>query len=212
MSARGMLLVTALLWMPLTGPAAASADPAVRDESYVDSDGRRVLQQSIDVPAGVAAVWAACTTSEGFRSWAAPVAAIELRLGGMLETSYDARAGIGAPGNIRSEIVAYVPQRMIAMRNRQAPPGTPFDAGTFQTLHTVLLLQALDEGSTRVTVVQPGYGSGELYDGVYRHFAWGNGWTLERLRERFVNGPVDWGKLSARRVERSQAPGAASPR
>jgi uncharacterized protein YndB with AHSA1/START domain len=175
---------------------AAAADSPVRDESYVDAEGRRVLQQSVEVPAAVADVWAAWTTSEGFRSWAAPVAAIDLRLGGLMETSYDVRAGLGAPNNIRNEIVAFVPRRMLAMRNRQAPPNTPFDAATFQSLHTVLLMEPLGDKSTRVTVVQPGYGSGAAYDGVYRHFAWGNGWTLERLRERFVKGPADWSRMA----------------
>ena len=176
-------------------PPACAAEPAVRDESYVEADGSRVLQQSIEVPADLAEVWAACTTSAGFRSWAAPVAAVDLRLGGFIEASYDASRALGAPDNIRNEIVAFVPLRMLAIRNRQAPASTAFDATTFQSLHTVMLFEPLGERRTRVTIVQPGYGRGELYDGVYRHFAWGNGWTLQRLRERFIQGPADWSRV-----------------
>jgi uncharacterized protein YndB with AHSA1/START domain len=137
-------------------------------------------------------VWEACTTSAGWREWAAPVAAVDLRLGGTIEASYDPKVPIGSPANVRNEIVAYVPQRMLAIRNVHAPAGVPFDAVTFRRLHTVLLLDPVGERATRVTVVQPGYGRGEPYDAVYRHFAWGNAWTLEKLRERFIRGPVDW--------------------
>jgi uncharacterized protein YndB with AHSA1/START domain len=186
-----LAMVTAAL-IGGTLAATPAAAQAVRDESHTAADGTRVLQQSIDVPAGIAEVWAAWTTSAGFREWAAPVAAVDLRLGGSIEASYDPKTPIGAPATIRNEIVAFVPRRMLAIRNVQAPPGTAFDAATFQRLHTVILFDPLADQRTRVTIAQPGYGTDERYDAVYRHFAWGNGWTLERLHERFVRGPVDW--------------------
>lgn len=190
-----MRTLLAILVATLIGGAPAAAR-AVRDESHTAADGTRVLQQSIEVPAGIAEVWAAWTTSAGFREWAAPVAAVDLRLGGSIESSYDLKTPIGAPTTIRNEIVAFVPRRMLAIRNVQAPPGTAFDAATFQRLHTVIFLEPLDDQRTRVTIAQPGYGADERYDAVYRHFAWGNGWTLERLHERFVRGPVDWTRLA----------------
>jgi hypothetical protein len=52
----------------------------------------------------------------------------------------------------------------------------------------------VDERRTRVAFVQPGYRSGEPWDTVYKHFAWGNAWTLEQLKARFEQGPVDWKK------------------
>lgn len=184
-AALGLLAATVL-------PASAQA---VRDESYTAADGSRVLQQAIEVPAGRDAVWAAFTTSDGFSSWAAPVAAVALQLGGFIEASYDPASPIGAPANIRNEIVAFAPQRMLALRNRQAPPGVPFDVAAFQRLHTVILLDPVDAGRTRVTIAMPGVGSGDAFDGVYRHFARGNGWTLQQLHKRFTSGPVDWASL-----------------
>ena len=166
----------------------------VDDQSYVAADGTRVLQQSLVVPAPAADVWTAFTTSEGFASWAAPVAFVDFRLGGYIEATYDPKGTIGAPGNIRNEIVAFVPQRMLAIRNTQAPPSTAFDAPTFQKLHTVIFLDPAGPNATRVTIVQPGYGTGEKFDGVYTHFARGNAWSLQQLAKRFAEGPAKWTK------------------
>lgn len=164
----------------------------VVDSSRTLPNGEKILEQSIVVPTSLEEAWAAFTTSEGFASWAAPVTNVDLRLGGIIESSYDPEASLGAPENIKNEIVTYVPHRMLVFKNVQAPPHTSFDAETFQRLHTVVLFEEVDPDETEITIVQPGYGQGELYDGVYRHFEAGNRWSLEKLRERFEQGPVDW--------------------
>lgn len=174
----------------------AIAASSVVDRSRIEADGTRTLDLSIEVPAAASDVWTAMTTSEGWRSWAAPVAQVDFRLGGIIETSYNPDATPGTPGNIRNEIIAYVPQRMYAIRNVQAPPKTAFDVPTFQSLHTVILIEPLDAARTRVSTIQPGYRSGEPWDTVYKHFAWGNAWTLEQLKTRFEKGPVDWKKMA----------------
>jgi uncharacterized protein YndB with AHSA1/START domain len=180
-----------------TNIAAAQTPPpayAVDDQSHVAADGTRVLQQTLVVPAPAAEVWTAFTTSEGFASWAAPVAFVDFRLGGYIEATYDPKGTIGANGNIRNEIVAFVPQRMLAIRNTRSPPSTAFDAPTFQTLHTVIFLDPVSANATRVTIVQPGYGTGEKFDGVYAQFARGNAWSLQQLAKRFAEGPAKWTK------------------
>jgi uncharacterized protein YndB with AHSA1/START domain len=174
--------------------APALATTAVVDGSRTEADGTRTMELSIEVPATAAEVWTALTTTDGWRGWAAPVAHVDFRLGGIIETSYNPAAVAGAPGNIRNEILAYVPQRMFAIRNVQAPPKTAFDVPTFQSLHTVILVDPVAPARTRVSFVQPGYRTGEPWDTVYKHFAWGNGWTLEQLKTRFVEGPIDWKK------------------
>jgi uncharacterized protein YndB with AHSA1/START domain len=181
MSHLDKLVAVPLLMSGLAGTAAASANP-VTDTSYVSAGGERVLEQSIVIDASVGKVWDAFTTTAGFRSWAAPVAEVDFRLGGIIEASYDTNGRIGAPGNIKNEIVAYVPHRMLAIRNVRAPPNTPFDAATFQKVHTVNLFEPLTPTRTRVTVVQPGFGSGAAYEVVYKFFSAGNRWSLEQLK------------------------------
>ncbi len=172
--------------------AGGAARSEVEDSSRTLPGGERILEQSIVVPATVEEVWAAFTTSDGYRSWAAPVAEVDFRLGGVIESSYDLEAESGTPGNIKNEILAYSPHRMIALKNIQAPANTRFDAEIFQRLHTVVFFEEAGPQGTRVTIAQPGYRRGDPYDGVYRHFEWGNRWSLERLRQRFEQGPIDW--------------------
>ena len=184
----------ALVLAALASASTAVAASAVIDASRAEPDGTRTMHLSIEVPAPVAEVWTALTTSDGWRGWAAPMAQVDFRLGGVIETSYNIAAAPGAHGNIRNEIIAFAPQRMFAIRNVQAPPRTAFDVPTFQSLHTVVLVDPVDERRTRVSFVQPGYRAGEPWDTVYKHFAWGNAWTLEQLKARFEQGPVDWKK------------------
>jgi len=162
-----------------------------------EADGTVTLDQRVVVNAPQEQVWQALSTSEGWRGWAAPFAAVDFRLGGFIETSYRPDAQAGSPENIRNQILAYLPKRMFAIRNVQAPPKAPFDVPTFQSLHTIVLVEPLTDRTTTVAFVQPGYRAGEPYDTVLKHFRWGNGWTLEQLKKRFDVGPVDWAKLAA---------------
>src|SRR5215472_5088211 len=104
----------------------AVADPSWRDfkhvttTSFVETSGDKALQLSVEVPASAHDVFDAFATSEGFRSWAVPVANVELKIGGSIEGSYDASAQLGNPGNIKNQIVAYVPDRLLVIRNVQA--------------------------------------------------------------------------------------------
>jgi uncharacterized protein YndB with AHSA1/START domain len=199
MAAIRTLLVAGIAGISTLLAAAAPAQEAspVTDGSFVMPDGERVLELSVVIPAPLDAVWTALTTSDGYRTWAAPVASVDARVGGIIEASYDPKATLGAPTTIRNEIVALVPRRLLVIRNVQAPPNAPFDVPTFQRLQTALWLDVLDADRTRVTLLNAGYRDGAAYDGVYRHFKAGNRWTFEKLRERFVTGPIDWAKLLA---------------
>jgi uncharacterized protein YndB with AHSA1/START domain len=176
-----------------TQVAAQRTQPAgIEDSSYRADDGTRTLRQSVVVPAAVAAVWDAFTTSEGYGSWAAPLARVDFRLGGTFETSYASDARAGSPANIVNEVVAFLPLRMLALRNRQAPPDVPFDAAAFQALHTIVLFDDLGGARTRVTVAMPGVRSDDAHERILRFFEWGNATTLAALRDRFAKGPTEW--------------------
>lgn len=204
-TALGLALLAAL------PPATCAADagvrtwrefPGVTNTSYVEPGGDRAIQLSIDVPAPVQSVYAAYATTEGFASWAVPVTRVDLRIGGVMESSYDATATIGDRNNIRNQIIAYVPQRLLVIRNIQAPPALP-DAELFQRTVTIIEFTPLDATNTRVTMTNAGYGSGEGFDRLYRNFEWGDAWSLAQLRKRFINGPVDWKAQAEQQKARS---------
>ena len=185
-----------------------AAEPTWRDfkdvsnSSFVESSGDRAIQLSVDVAAPPREVFAAFATSGGFSSWAAPVAHVDLRIGGFIEASYDSHAKIGDPGNIRNEIVGYVPDRLLVIRNVQAPPGFA-DPELFRRTATVIEFTPHDASHTRVTITNAGYGTGERWDTLYRHFEWGDAYTLAELKARFDKGPVDWTAREAKRKTES---------
>ena len=192
-SIRSALLALAAVLLASTAARAALPD-GVRETSYVLSSGERVLELAIDVPANAHDVWGALATSAGYQSWAAPVAHVDFRVGGAIETSYNPKAVVGAKTNIRNLILAIVPERAFVIRNLQAPGKTTFDAPTFQKTQTAVVLTPLDEQRTRVTLINSGYSAGALWDGVYDFFRTGNAWSLTSLRDRFAKGPTDWSK------------------
>lgn len=169
----------------------------VTNTSFVEPSGDRSLQLSVDVPASPHDVFAAFSTSAGFSSWAVPVAKIDFRVGGMIEASYDSHAKFGDPNNIRNAIVSYIPDRLLIIRNVQAPSGF-VDSALFQKTVTMIEFSPLDAKTTRVTLTNAGYGPGAGFADVYAHFEWGDAYTLHELRKRFVQGPVDWAAEEAK--------------
>ena len=186
-----------------TAAAVRAAEPSWRDfkdvanTSYREASGERSIQLSIDVPATPHDAFTAFTTSDGFSSWAVPIAKVEFRIGGYIEASYDPNAKIGDPGNIKNAIVAYVPDRILVIHNVQAPAEFA-DQELFQRTVTIIEFTALEPGRTRVTITNAGYGAGERFDTLYRHFEWGNAYTLQALKTRFDKGPVDWSAKKAK--------------
>jgi uncharacterized protein YndB with AHSA1/START domain len=154
----------------------------VVDQSFALPGGERVLQLSAVIDAPVAKVWAAFATEEGFRAWAVPLARIDLRVGGSIESSYDPKVPLGSDKTIRNEIVALVPERLMVLRNVQAPAGVPFDVAIFQATQTGMWFEPLDAGRTRLTLVNGRFLQGAAHDGVLRFFQAGNAYSLAAVR------------------------------
>jgi uncharacterized protein YndB with AHSA1/START domain len=171
-------------------PAAAQ----VKDTSFRDADGHRVQQLEAIVQAPPAKVWAAFTTDAGFSSWAVPVAHITLANDGMMESSYRLDGKVGDPDNIRNQIVAYVPNHLLVIHNVHVPKGAPFKPEFIDKIRTVIELQDLGDGRTRVIESGVGYGEGPGFDDLYKHFSAGNAEEFGLLAKLFVSGPVDWKK------------------
>lgn len=179
-----------LFVVAVAGEPAAAQTP-VADCSRVEADSQRTLCHEVIVPAPLAEVWSLWATGEGLRTWMAPVAAIELRAGAMMETSYDPNGRIGDPANIRNRIMEVEPQHLLVIQVAQAPPNFPHAHEVMQ-LVTRIEFEAVGDGATRVRVLMQNYRDGEAHDALYRHFAWGNDWTLKQLLARLADGPVDW--------------------
>jgi uncharacterized protein YndB with AHSA1/START domain len=198
---KALLLAASVL--ALAGAARAEPSwrdfPGVSNTSFTEPSGDRSLQLAITVPATPHEVFQAFATSEGFSSWAVPVAKVDLRVGGLIESSYDARAKIGDPNNIKNAILGYVPDRLLIIRNVQAPAGFA-DPELFGKTVTMIEFQPVGPKATRVMLTNAGYGQGERWSTLFGHFEWGNAYTLEKLKERFEKGPTDWAKAAERQA------------
>ena len=167
------------------GPAAAQSAGQLVDASHVEPNGHRVIQLSVEIAATPAEVWTALTTAEGWRRLGVSFAEVDFRTGGIIETGYASDAAAGAAGNIHNQIVAYVPGRMLAIRNVKAPPGFPHAAEYAQTA-TVMELDPVGQDRTRLTLTATGFAPGPAFDTLYGFFLSGNGQTLEALRDSFA--------------------------
>ena len=174
----------------LTAIAEPTKDyPKVDDTCFSEPNGDRVIRLSVEIPASANEVWQTITTAEGWKSYAVAVASVEMKIGGIIETSYNPQARIGDPNNIKNEIVAYIPGKMLAIRCVQAPEKFEHKKEFFATA-TILELAAIDDKTTRVTATSVGFKPGEAYDSLFAKFRWGNAYTLEKLRQRFEPKPA----------------------
>ena len=189
-SCRSLLMAGALV-----APFAANAAD-IRDTSYRDAEGHRVQQLQLTVDATPAQVWAAFTTDAGIRGWVAPTAHVTPGNGGLLEASYLPTSKIGDPENIRNRIVVYLPDRMIVFHNEHAPKNGPFKQDVIDRIRTIVELEDLGQGKTRITESGVGYGEGADFDSMYKHFRAGNAEEFGALADALAGHPIDWKKAA----------------
>jgi uncharacterized protein YndB with AHSA1/START domain len=173
-------------------PRANAAEfPNVRDDSYTETNGSRVIKLSVIIDAPANKIWKLLTSSEGWQSWAVPVAWVEFGIGGMVETSYTATAARGQPGNIKNAIVAYVPEQLLVLRNVQAPPNFEH-AEDFGKTVTAINLRPMSKNRSQVELDGVGFMPTPAFDSLLKKFKYGDSWTLEHLKRAAELGPIDW--------------------
>lgn len=181
------LILAVLLW---SGAPAVAADP-VSVVVRTEADGSATMTHETVVDASAAAIWAAIASAEGWKSWAVPVAWTPAEDPDLLETSYSLDARPGGPGNIKQRFVARIPGRLLAFRTVQAPQGFP-DFDTYAKVVSVIELTPVAEAKTRVRLTGTGYAGTDAGKRLLGFFRRGNSASLEMLRTRFADGPIDW--------------------
>jgi uncharacterized protein YndB with AHSA1/START domain len=176
-SGRGLLVLLAAVLA--AGPAMA-AGQSVRDTSIVDETGARLLRDEIVIQASPTTIWRALTNESAYRRWVAPASFIDLRVGGTVEVSFDPNGKRGDPANLKQEITAYLPERLLVFRNLHNP-GAPGGAA-YGRLAIILELTPEAPGQTKVTLSQVGYQKGPEFDAMYAFFAIHNPEFLNDLK------------------------------
>jgi uncharacterized protein YndB with AHSA1/START domain len=136
------------------------------------------------VEAPVEQVWQAFTTSEGLRSWLAPHAEIDLRIGGLMRTNYNPHGRLGDPQTIENIILSFEAGRMISIKVSRAPANFPFPTAV-QQMWSVIYFQPAGPDRTTVREVSMGFGRNEESQRMRAFFDQGNATTLSQLQRHF---------------------------
>jgi uncharacterized protein YndB with AHSA1/START domain len=175
-------------WAGVAVPAPVPDRPDLTYASTVEANGDRILRESILIAASREVVWTAFTTADGLRGWEAPVAAVDLRVGGVMESSYNPKAQLGDANNIKNEILGFLPIELLILRNVQAPSGFKY-RDEFARVTTIIQFQDVDARHTRVTESEVGYGAGPAFSALYDFFRSGNAYELEALKAHLEGAP-----------------------
>ena len=182
---RTFIVATALVF---AAPVWAQDDTATA-EVIEESDGTRTLVHEAVIDAPVADVWATLSTAEGWKMWGPKEAWFDFRLGGEIETSYSAGAERGSPLNIKHRILAFVPERMIALEVAQVPEGA-FKPGVLDGMWSVYELEPIiiadahaQTEATRLRITGIGYKSDPDSSQMLEFFKGGNVYSIEMLKQ-----------------------------
>ena len=165
----------------------------------------RAIDKEVVVAAPIEAVWQAWTTRAGIRTFFAPDAEVDARVGGAFHIHINPFAEPGMKGADDMRYMALQPPTMLSF-DWNAPPSLPEVRA--QRTFVVVRLAPVDAKSTRVSLHHTGWGAGGQWDDTYAYFdrAWGN--VLGNLKKSFESGPVDWTDWLAQMRARS----ASAPR
>ena len=177
----------------LANPALAQSDE-ITAEMVEHADGTRTLVHEAVVDAPVSAVWATLSTAEGWKKWGPRFAWFDLRHGGTIETGYHTDAVRGDPRNIIHRIIAFVPDRMIALQVIQAPEGGPADAETVKQVWGVYELEPVTETKTRLRISGIGYGTDDASSRILEFFKTGNAYSIELMKKNLAASLAEVGE------------------
>jgi hypothetical protein len=146
--------------------------------------GERILRNEGVIHAGASEIFNCFRSGEGLKKlWGVAHAEVDFKVGGMIRTNYDPAGKIGDDSTIGNAILAYEPDRMLAIRPIAPVGAQDFVKKMCETGWSVIRLEPLTPTSTRLSVTMAGFGEGELYDKAYAFFEQGNAWTVMKMQE-----------------------------
>ena len=151
---------------------------ALSNVSYAQ-EPREVFEFELD--AGVDEIWNAFTTTKGLRSWVAPLADIDFRVGGKWRASYNKDGKLGDDSTIENTILCYDPKRMISLKATGFPKDFAFKEAAKESW-SIFYFTPISETRTKITVVGLGYNDSEQSKKMREFFESANKYSMDQLK------------------------------
>ena len=162
-----------------------NSSKSVINSSFIAVNGEIFLRFEIIVDTSIAETWKLIATEEGIKKWMAPVATLDLRIGGMLKTNYNQNAKIEDKGTITLGIISYIPSEMLTYKITLNELFAEKCRKEDKNLQHIIQLTSLGQNKTKITSVMVGWGQGKEWDEAYSFFEKGNVWTFKNLAKSF---------------------------
>jgi hypothetical protein len=137
------------------------------------------------VGAPVKEVWQAYTSSEGIRSWMVASGTVDLRLNGLMRTSYKKGSDLTGNDVIENKIISLDSERMITIQCTKTPENFPFK-GALMKAWTVLYFEPIGKAKTKVTCRMLGFDESKESQQCRNFFEKGNQTELNELVKYFA--------------------------
>jgi len=147
--------------------------PAVGENSRVTDE--------FEIDANIETVWRAFTTNEGLQSWAAPLADIDLRVGGKWRSNYNPDGQLGDETTIENTILSYDPMRMLSLKATGFPKDFAFAEAAKETW-SVFYFSSTADNKTKITIVGLGYNETEQSQQMRSFFKPANEYSMGQLK------------------------------
>ena len=157
----------------------------IMNNSFIADNGERFLRFEIIVDNTITETWKLIATEEGIKKWMAPVAILDLRIGGMLKTNYNETAKIDDKGTITLGIISYIPSEMLTYKITLNELFAEKCRKEDKNLQHIIQLKSLRENKTKIISTMVGWGQGKEWDEAYSFFEKGNEWTFQKLLKTF---------------------------
>lgn len=174
----------------VTQKSSISSD-SIMNRSFVSENGERFLRFEMEVDTPITEVWKAIATEEGIKTWMAPVAKLDLKIGGTVQTNYNKNSKIGDEGTIALGIINYIPNEMLIYKITLNDVFPEKCRKEDKNLQEIIQLTPLTKNKTKVISTMVGWGTGEEWDKTYSFFEKGNKWSYQEFIKRFKNGKAE---------------------
>src|SRR5580698_6550071 len=117
---------TLLVVITILCTIAANAQ-TINNTSYQTTSREKVLRLEFVLPIGQSDAWRYFSNDDMLAKWAAPLAHIELRIGGYLVTNYDKSKSLSDTSSIRTTITNYIEGQLLTLKvklNNSFPKST----------------------------------------------------------------------------------------